>query len=321
MIERELIVFTIALLASAGIVAGIGLGPAIWQQATQDPTFIIFTIFAIFVVAAIVIFRELIGLIREHRMVSAIMPRLGQFMALELEPAESQSVFGKVLTGIRTGFQINPMHSVEYAHEVSDAIALEEGRHSYVRFAARVCQYLGVLGTMLGLIIALGILYQDLSVEQSDLQHQIVDAIKHSMSGMYAAYATSVAGLFLGSILLTFGAILIQGSLDRLEIRISSLCRRVIMPQLDTASAQGGSDQAAQMMIKMLQGTLEQYQLLNAATQQQLQELANVGKQAQQLAGINSKLQKTIEGSARQLEIVAGFAARAMGLAAAKPRE
>lgn len=321
-IELELVLY---LLVQVVFLAGIyvlKLGAEIWFQTTQDPTHIIFTILALFVVCSGWVIVEMFKLINQHHAVSQIVARAANFGALELTPQEQDSLFGRVIMGIKTAQQQNPLHNIDYQAEISEVVAAVDSRHNYIRFVAKVSQYLGVIGTMLGLIIVLGILHRDLSVETTDMQAQIVQAITNSMGGMYAAYATSVAGMVLGSIVLTLGTILLRSSLEKFAFRLAVICRRIIAPQLALAGRMPDSAEAKtyEVLVRGLQGVLEQFRALNAAQQAHAEAIKANSDKIDQLLKQQAVGQQQIGVALPMLERIAIAASRLIGLPIEPPK-
>ncbi|RMF13758.1 MAG: hypothetical protein D6761_10560 [Candidatus Dadabacteria bacterium] len=311
--ELELILYLVLLMAVALGIYGLGLAPDIWFQARQDPTYIIFTIMAMFVAGSLWVIGEMIRLLGQHGAVSRIVPHLKDVMSLQLGPKEQKTLFGQILIGLQTAHQINPLHDIDYRTEIAEVCSSVDARHANIRFIARVMQFLGVLGTMLGLIIALGVLYRDLSAAQADLQNQIVAAIKNSMSGMYAAYATSVAGLFFGSIVLTYGTTLLANALERFELRVSSICRRIVAPQLAAAAPGEAAAGGAELATRQLQQLLELYRALHDGTTKQLQVADAQLRQQQELNARSAAIAAQLERVAETLQPLATAAGRLTG--------
>ena len=323
-IELELVLFLLVLFITLVAVYGLNLSADILFQTRQDPTRIILMIMVLFVVSSVWVIAELLVIINEHHAIGRIVGRLANFITLELDAKERRTWFGSVLIGIKTAHQQNPLHDIDYRAEISEVVAAIDTRHATIRFASRVAQYLGVIGTMLGLIIALGVLFRDLSVEQQDVQAQILTAIKNSMGGMYAAYANSVAGMVLGSLLLTFGTMLLRNSLEKFAFRLSIICRRLIAPQLALANIPQDADaKSFELVVRGLQGVIEQLRHMSAAHDAQTKAIKENSQQFEQMLKQQSTMQQQVGILGPLIERLAIFASRVMGMPAEppKPRE
>ncbi len=297
-LSSELVGYVCALILTVIIIKLTGIGPAISFQAQQDPTRIIYTISFLFVGSSVWILGELISLIIQNRAVDLLQYRLGNFNQFQMTGSEARTMFGQVLVGLRETWQRNRVSTIDYLEEIRDVSNMRDIRHGTIRFIARMSQYLGVIGTMLGLIMALGVLYQELSVESEDLQAQIIEAIKKSMSGMYAAYGTSVAGLFMGSILLTLGAMLIRNAMDKLEIRMSMVIRHYVMPQINPMKLSAENDEnVTRILVKSLDDAGRQMQNLS-------QNLTQVGGLLAAKNAEGEALKPAVESVHKELSIL-----------------
>jgi biopolymer transport protein ExbB/TolQ len=234
--RRVLRYFAIGLAVDATVIASFATHPQ-WLEYFYSERFPLITtlIFAVFFLGLGVTYVNFVRLVwEEHALIRAVQNLLGT--------GEGRPTVSALLEGVRSSFvslRIADMAEATAeglrpsADTASDEVAAREEIHSgLAKYVTAILTMLGLVGTFLGLIIAIDGISEISNIENREA---FIQGVKAALDGMGTAFSTSLAGIF-GAVVLGFEQLMFHFAQVSYLSRLDRFSERYLEPCLGPAT-------------------------------------------------------------------------------------
>ncbi len=227
--------FLIGLSVDASVIGFFALNPDYlqWFYSERFP-FLSRLIFGVFFVGLAVTYRNFLRLLREERVLRRAVSELqggsrASDLALSLPPS-----------GLRDriqGLLARPAQADLGDPAGQDALEAREETHAgWAKYITGVLTMLGLVGTFLGLMVAIDSIRGLTSLQDKEA---FFSGVIGALDGMGTAFSTSLAGIF-GAVVLGFEQLVFHFAQLSYLVRVQLLVERVLAPQVQPSDSVGG---------------------------------------------------------------------------------
>ncbi len=227
--------FLVGLAVDATVIAGFATHPD-WARYFYAAQFPVLSkgIFAVFFFGMAVTYRNFVRLLREESVLrKAVVAVRGGTTAAELAASLPRSGLRDRIAGLLA----RPEHAAQADPSGRDALEAREETHAgWAKYIAGVLTMLGLLGTFLGLLVAIDSIRGLTALADKEAFFQ---GVLGALDGMGTAFSTSLAGIF-GAVVLGFEQLVFHFAQLSFLTRTQVLVERVLGPQVEARESVGG---------------------------------------------------------------------------------
>jgi hypothetical protein len=227
--------FLIGLAVDASVIGFFALNPSYlqWFYSERFP-FLSRLIFGVFFVGLFVTYSNFLRLLREERILRGAVDELeagsqAADLAVSLPPS-----------GLRDrirGLLARPAQAKLGDPAGQDALEAREETHAgWAKYITGVLTMLGLVGTFLGLMVAIDSIRGLTSLQDKEA---FFNGVLGALDGMGTAFSTSLAGIF-GAVVLGFEQLVFHFAQLSYLVRVQLLVERVLAPQIQPSDSVGG---------------------------------------------------------------------------------